>query len=463
MGIIMGSVYLLTVVIMYFNNRTAQVPNGNILLGVSLPHDKLTDPEVLEITERFRRMHTRVCLLAFLLVIAHIPLFNFVSLTLLFMTVWMTGFIWACQWVIARHFNELRALKNKHAWWTGERNVIRVDTEVSRFKDTFPISKKWYVFPIIFTLFGLFAGMPWQFPEGVGITFWIMQASAFLTLALFMGIHKAYENMRTQVYCENTEVNHALNRVSRREWTRCMVIVATINSAIMMFITLAILLGGNFAEMLVIIILLASAAVLLPFFIAFSNVRSVRNRLLRVEHEEIFTDEDDHWMWGAMFYNNPADTRLIVEKRVGFGMTTNMGGTFGKLMWIIIIGIVIFMLGMAVWMLPVDFGSVHTHISGGEVTINAPATRNFSFHVREMQSVELMDTLPPRHRVYGTGTARLNTGIFSVTGHGQSRLFVHLQAPPFIAIRLENEWIFVNAPAQTETLEIFNRLVELIE
>ena len=45
---------------------------------------------------------------------------------------------------------------------------------------------------------------------------------------------------------------------------------------------------------------------------------------------------DEHWHWG-LFYFNPADPALMVEKRMGIGYTLNFGNPWA---WLMLVGLV---------------------------------------------------------------------------------------------------------------------------
>lgn len=47
---------------------------------------------------------------------------------------------------------------------------------------------------------------------------------------------------------------------------------------------------------------------------------------------------DEHWRWG-LFYFNPNDPALLVEKRMGLGYTLNFGNPRAWLMLIALVGV----------------------------------------------------------------------------------------------------------------------------
>ena len=59
-------------------------------------------------------------------------------------------------------------------------------------------------------------------------------------------------------------------------------------------------------------------------------------------------DDDDYWILG-MFYFNPNDTRLNVEKRFGYGGTVNIAHPAGKVIMIVTAVLLLATIGFLIW------------------------------------------------------------------------------------------------------------------
>ena len=77
------------------------------------------------------------------------------------------------------------------------------------------------------------------------------------------------------------------------------------------------------------------------------NQKAVEKRYERDTDLEL-QDDDDNWILG-MFYYNPNDTRLNVEKRFGYGGTVNIAHPAGKVIMIIIALLLIVSIGFIIW------------------------------------------------------------------------------------------------------------------
>jgi uncharacterized membrane protein len=77
------------------------------------------------------------------------------------------------------------------------------------------------------------------------------------------------------------------------------------------------------------------------------NQKAVEKRYERDTDLEL-QDDDDNWILG-MFYYNPNDTRLNVEKRFGYGGTVNIAHPAGKVIMIITALLLIVSIGFIIW------------------------------------------------------------------------------------------------------------------
>jgi uncharacterized membrane protein len=418
----------------YAANSTGAKPNGNMLLGVTLPYDALKDEAAAGIVSKYKKAFSAVVLI-FLLLTA--PVFftaKYISITMLYMLAWFAAFMYFNQKTVGRYSKELYSLKRANGWWTGARSVISVDTEVSRIKNLFPVSKKWFVVPLIITavpaVFIWLDGRP-------GFAPWILPLCGAVTLLSCMFVYHLYSKDRTVVYSDDTEVNIALNRAYKREWTKCWVIVAYLSSVIFTAAAFLSMTESHTAGTAAVIVDISSSLlILVPIRNAYGKVRETRNRLLRLINEEVYTDDDEYWINGAMFYNNPNDGRVMVEKRMGYGMTVNMASAKAKIsVYAVLAGAAAFIAGLAIYLTPLDFGSVTLTVRGRTVTVSAPM-QHYTFSANDIKSVALSENFPAARKAYGADSARFLSGRFNVTGYGAGNVYIYRKNPLYIAVEL---------------------------
>jgi hypothetical protein len=185
--------------------------------------------------------------------------------------------------------------------------------------------------------------------------------------------------------------------------------------------------------------------IIFPVVVYHNKIRAVKNRILLVENETVYTDNDLFWQGGI--YNNPNDFNTLVEKRVRFGTTVNIASKGGKILIASIVPLIVLWVGIAVYMLPFDFGTVTIELSAQTATINAPMNR-FTFSANEVISVSMLEDMPHAGRVNHVSHGRIISGVSHVRGYGESHVFVLRGNAPYIRIELERGYVFLNGSTQ---------------
>ena len=128
---------------------TAAKPNKDILLNIRLPYDKLHDPAIPPIVQRYRKDCRNMCVGLAVLTVPMLANTQF-SITYGYMCVWFIALMGLVLYngPQRRAFNALYALKQSNGWWVGT-PVVRVDTQVSAVRDTLPVSGVWFALPCI--------------------------------------------------------------------------------------------------------------------------------------------------------------------------------------------------------------------------------------------------------------------------------------------------------------------------
>lgn len=430
--------------------------NGNVLLGVTLPYEALQDEAVARIIKKFRKASYLVLLQFLLLSFPVVFISGLISISLLYFFLWFSALLYVSQKTVKKYRDELYSKKKEKQWWVGTRNIVSIDTEVSRLKNTFPVSKIWFVIPFVISTAPIVGSL---FAESRKIP-WLSIFGIIMVLLLF-SIYVVYCRARIIAYGDNTDINAALNRVHIREWTRCMVIFATVTSIFFSILECLPMDTNSASETgtLIVVVIFTNIFILLPIVYAYSKVRNTRNKFLRLTNEEVYTDDDEYWVFGAMFYNNPNDNRMMVERRVGgFGFTFNIAKTGAKIVCIIIfVAIVASMMWTIIYTMPLDFGSVSLSIDGQTAIVQSPLGEH-SFLTNDIVSIATINELPNMTRLSGGNAPRFYSGRFLVSGYGMSYVYVHRNNPPYIVIELESGFVFLNGNTTEQTEQFFKDL-----
>ena len=158
-----------------------------------------------------------------------------------------------------------------------------------------------------------------------------------LPIALMM------DNTRNTVISKDSNVNANYNRAKKKCWADLFIAMSWLNALVIGVLTSLYMfiysdtavLAGVLAYTLVLMVIVVIAA---------KTQISVEKRYERDTDLELL-DDDDFWILG-MFYYNPNDTRLNVEKRFGYGGTVNIAHPAGK---VIIAILLVFSIGFIIW------------------------------------------------------------------------------------------------------------------
>lgn len=176
-----------------------------------------------------------------------------------------------------------------------------------------------------------------------------MMGISFLFIAVILvPIAIMMDNTRNIVISKDSNINANYNRAKKKTWADLMVSMSWANalfltgySILLMFVNSEmVILAGVLVYTVIIMIIVAIGAV---------NQKAIEKRYARDTNLELL-DDDDYWVFG-MFYNNPNDTRLNVEKRFGYGGTINIAHPAGKIImaitFLLLVGTLIFVAWMA--------------------------------------------------------------------------------------------------------------------
>lgn len=158
-------------------------------------------------------------------------------------------------------------------------------------------------------------------------------------LLMFYLINLMVIKVRPRISKENPEKSLANNLKSKKVWTYYLIINAFV-------MTLLFEIGVNFLALkntsLPLYILTGLTILLSIGGVIYLGIKvGTDGSKLDKMDDFSFEEDDKYWILGGHFYNNPYDPAIFVAKRIGVGYTINIGRPLGKILMIIIYGIVI--------------------------------------------------------------------------------------------------------------------------
>lgn len=453
--IFLGSM-VITLIAIYFSASSFGTNHKNMVFGVTLPQDAMKDSRVLDLKAQYKRQLNLFALGSLVSMFIMFLIRESMTLTLTYVLFWILGVIYAHHIPYKNANLKLTNLKKQNNWFVGEKRVISIDTKVSQLKNTIVIKPYWFNIPVAISLLMIFSarGEDTGFLSTMG---WISLA----TTLSFYGVHVLFTKMKTKVYSEDTEINLAANRVYKRYWSILWLFFATYQ-AVVSYLTYW-LLSSTETTTYIVLIMTFSIVPIVAILLVNNKIKRITNDLIDLSgKDEIITDEDDNWIYG-IFYNNPNDKSVLVEKRFGVGMTLNMATLTGK---IVTYGSIVLVLATFI---PIILFSGFSDVFGHSLQITEDREVQIktilyghTFSIDEIQEITLIETVPSSFKTNGASTSNYSRGNFTVRDYGKSKLYIYNNNPPYIVIELEDIYVFYNENNPEETMELYELLLEKI-
>lgn len=457
MNLVMLITSLVIIVVYYWQAQSAVKPNKNIILGVTIPPLELSNIEITDVTKEFMY---NMKILSVLSIVIYFPLMFMKTVWLLIgWFLWFSLFCYIYYKLICKFNGKLKEVKRKNDWLLPNKHILNIDTELTKAKSKMPISKWWF-------LIALFIGIS---PFILNIinkneyfsTAVICTGSSIVgTLILFI-IYMIYVKGRTIVYCDESKINIACNKVYKRTWSIIYTLLAILQSITNTTLYVFMLLPRVNENVFLIAITLPVIIVVLGIVYGNRRIINMQNQLISVAENPIYVDSDEYWING-MSYKNPYDNRVVVEPRIGTKSVYNLATKKGRLItYGTNIFVAVSVLTIILMMLYFELYGFNMKIIDNSVKINAPLY-GIEFNVEDIEKVEIVDKLKVKLRINGIGMDEYSVGNFNVEGYGKCKLYIYNDVKPYILIKSNDEIIFINGENEEETLRYYNEFIAVI-
>ena len=439
--------YLACLVITYGIARNNAHWQKGLLFGVTVPETALELPAVQALIRRFQR---ETDLLALAMVLVYIPLF-FLHTAWILVTFWM--FLLYASITLPflpglKAHRQMKQLKKEQGWAVTPPLRLRVvDTNASAASLPKPIGLWTLVLPLVISLAPLF--LPGQAAAARGVVL-----SDALVIVVCWAAGRWTFRRKGEMVTADTALNQTLQRVRRIYWDRFWRFMlwgcAGLNFLMGTVRSIGIAVMGSLAFL----ILLMGGTLWMEL-----RLRRTQERLTK--DATALADEDDVWLLGSLYYN-PADTRVMVAKRLGLGSTINLATPIGKWTMAILIVIMVGSLFVGPAMGVVD--SIPTEL---ELRGDPPATlvashgksEKYTISVDRITDVQLRDALPECSRTNGTGLDHYLEGDFYVTGEGQAYFCLDPTDAVFLRVEANGVTYWFTGDSAEETQAVAQALM----
>jgi len=445
--------------------------NSDYLLCMTIRGEQREDADVKQVVKEFQKEFWKMMAELF---VASLGFFSISLLPtgsgspqLFYLTVWMTLLIVMDYKVIRKYTNRMYELKIGKGWGTPpKQSTMEVDTVVSRMKKSMPVSEIWLAIPAWICI-GSFV---WWFYSAT--EYWMLLVTLITNVAVFVFFCYMYHRVshgKLKVYSEDSEINYALNRASRRAWTACIIWEAVLICGYHFIVTLLLhsymkdvaagaenmtgfrvgFIGSTVGSL---------ALVFAVFLCAANRVKRAKKELAAAANFPYAEDEDIYWRNG--YYYNPNDTNAFVESRT-YGLATNMATKWGPITKWLLIGALILCIGLGIAMLPLDFGKLTMKVGTDSIELRGCLYYKERLSFDDVTEVYLLTERPESTRMWGTGTERFAMGEYRFKGYGIGKAMMDKESEYFLMVKRENnKWFGFGVMDSEGMLRAYERLKE---
>ncbi len=449
---------------------------SDYVLCMSIRGEQREDEDVVRIVGAYKKELWKWTGILFVATGGHflLPLlpFGVDALQFLYMTLWCTAVIFVDFKVIKKYTNRMYELKLQKGWGNPPKTgAMEVDTIVSRMKKTMPVSELWLGIPLWICIgsFLWWGQCATEYP-------WLLVSLIFNVLAFvfFCYMFHRMAHGKLKVFSEDSEINFALNKASKRAWTGLVAWLASLLCGYQFLVTVWLhsylkkasegrgeeALNG-FLILFVPLSLAVTGLIIFSFMKAAGRVRQAKKELAIAANFTYAEDEDVYWRNG--YYYNPYDTTTFVESR-GLGITSNMATKWGPITKWVLIGTFIMCVGFSVALLPMDFGTVKATVETDRIEVKGCLYYRESLYFEDVEEVVLLTELPESTRVWGAGTDRIALGKYHLKEYGSVKMILLKEVPLYLMVKkTDGKWFGFSTEDKDEMQMMYETLKAHIE
>lgn len=443
----------------YFSLLAESKAKVNILFGVSIPLDKLTDESVKKVVSEYKKSLNIMAIICLLLLIPSYFLIDNKMPIVLYFTAWIIGCIYFMSSPFSCANKKLNIIKKTNTWLLDIERGVLIDTKVSRVKNTFPIRTVYFVVSIIFSLAIFMDGNKIKVTDIKLAIFAVCTTINLIALMFYLVIIRE----KTKVYSKNTEINLSINKKIKRSKSAVILMFTFLNS--IYSILLAFFIGkksNNSLPIFIMSIILISLVLIMILLIDNMN-KKYTSKLLENDEHVIESDDDNFWKNGTI-YNNPNDNVLFAPKRNGIGYTINTGTKKGKIVFTTVIASVVVLI-MVVVGLVFSLGTTTPTIiidKYDTIQINS-SLYNYYFSLDDIISIEIIDDITILQKNNGINTSEYARGNFTVKEYGKVKLYTYVENKTNVLIKLKDDNIVIyNEKDYKSTKNVYDMIIKSI-
>ncbi|MCZ0702958.1 putative membrane protein [Natronobacillus azotifigens] len=318
-----------------------------LLFGVVIPEELSDREEVVEIRKRYIRNSSISAI--FISIVINIFAIMFQSMDVLLMGIIVLIVLFGINYVDVH--KKAKTLKAEKKWTIDKKQMVVVNTSKPE-EEKNSLSYYWglplliMLFTFLFT-FVQYSGLSEEIPHQFDIVgnpvsyrqtnFWNVFLLPLTQLGIsitFYGVYKILQKAKISIQARRPLASFIQNQLAKKYWIVYILITNVVLNLYLAYIQLTVL--EVITPTTAVNVLIYGFGVAIPvigaIYVSMKTGQS-GNRIKvdvaeEVDDEIIDRDDDQHWKWG-LFYYNPHDPTVFIEKRFGIGWTINWGRPLG--------------------------------------------------------------------------------------------------------------------------------------
>jgi uncharacterized membrane protein len=340
-------IMVITIIMPYITRKTES-------FGVSIPEESYYHEELLSMRKSYVIQTSIFSIILLIFSIVSLSVFDdpWKRNTILFSVI-----IFLCgSFLIYLLFHrQMKLLKDKQNWKKTKSYAITIDTHFHMQKKTY--SDIWFLIPLTISICTIIVSIifykkipekiPMHFDYNGMVTDWsnksvlsVFQLPAiqlFLT-GLLLFINRTISKSKQQIDSANPEKSMAQNLIFRRRWSAFIIITSVLIVLLFFSIQLSYIIDMNMKWIESSSLGVTGVIVLGAIFLSIKTGQGGSRVNRKQGKNELLTNYDDDRYWKlGIFYFNPNDPSIWIEKRFGSGWTINMARPIAWIFLFIII------------------------------------------------------------------------------------------------------------------------------
>jgi hypothetical protein len=424
------------------------------LVGIVLSKEQAADADILNILQKYKK---RIWILTCFLCLFPIPSFFVKSFTAVFSLwmLWLYLCIFGYGLLYAVCFLRIRDVKYSRGWNLPEQEEVHmIDLSASVENEKFRYHKIFLLVTGIAIGITILSGIFYNQKLGRTRSIFTMIEIGFIT-AIFYVCAILLQRVKSPVISQDSTINTNYTRVRNRRWGHGFIWMALMNDAFLVIMFFWLQGKLNAWWILGFSFILTFGMLGIIIFIAMKNEKW-KYTFGTWDNTDSY-DNEKYWILGSLYYN-PSDRKVLVEKRVGIGMTMNMATIPGKLMGIFTALVFLLMPLLCVLIGVEEYTPIRMNYKNHQLIASHVFT-SYEINIHDVDHVQLINRLPNRSKLDGNGMPNLETGLYRVDGYGSVKMCLNPQKEKFITLTMDNgKTYIVSTENDQETLRIYSAI-----